>query len=229
MEMNAVRRRPAAGRKKKTANGRMRRGRPEPFFARQVPTIGRCRAVARTDSRVGRPAVRFDHSPFEYDGRLSRATNNEPRATNNGFPRTQMRRCRDKLKPTTTLREPQRVAGRLGRTSPTISHTGDGNERSSQVAGRRSLRSCRSQKNGQWPSPTETPDGANLRAKGHSRRCCYSEFVAAQRHLNPRRPANCDLRPAFFHSMNDERPTMNVKSAVFMRQRFFSDYNVLLT
>ena len=202
MEMNAVRRRPAAGRKK-TANGRMRRGRPEPFFARQVPTIGRCRAVARTDSRVGRPAVRFDHSPFEYDGRLSRATNNEPRAT--GFPRTQMRRCRDKLKPTTTLREPQRVAGRLARTSPTISHTGDGNERSSQVAGRRSLRSCRPQKNGQRPSTTEAPDGANLRAKGHSRRCCYSEFVAAQRHLNPRRPANCELRPAAGVLPFDER------------------------
>ena len=63
----------------------MRRGRPEPFFVRQVPTIGRCRAAARTDIRVGRPAVRFDHSPFEYDGRLSRITNN-------GFPRTQMRR-----------------------------------------------------------------------------------------------------------------------------------------
>jgi len=30
---------------------------------------------------------------------------------------------------------PQRVAGRLARTSPTISHTGDGNERSSQAAG----------------------------------------------------------------------------------------------
>ena len=34
------------------------------------------------------------------------------------------------------------------------------------------------------------------RVEGHSRRCRHSEFVAAQRHLNPRRPANCDLRTA---------------------------------
>ena len=32
------------------------------------------------------------------------------------------------------------------------------------------------------------------RAEGYSRRCRRSEFVAAQRHLNPRRPANCDRR-----------------------------------
>ena len=164
--MNAVRRRPDAGRcgladRKKTANGCMRRGRPEPFFVRQVPTIGRCRAAARTNSRVGRPAVRFDHSPFEYDGRLSRITNNEPRlflGLRCGVPPRQTQTDND------ASGSPQRVAGRLARTSPTISHTGDGNERSSQAA--------------------------------------------------------CDLRPAFFNSMNDERPTMNVKSAVFMRQRF---------
>ena len=35
-----------------------------------------------------------------------------------------------------------------------------------------------------------------LRAEGHSRRCRYSEYVAAKRHLSPRRPANCGLRPA---------------------------------
>ena len=57
----------------------------------------------------------------------------------------------------------------------------------------------------------------------------------AGRHLTGQkglgRPLQSDLRPAgvFAFSMNDERPTMNVKSAVFMRQRFFSDYNLLLT
>ena len=39
--------------------------------------------------------------------------------------------------------------------------------------------------------------GAFLRAEGCSRRCCYFEFVAAKRHLNPGRPANGELRPAF--------------------------------
>ena len=32
------------------------------------------------------------------------------------------------------------------------------------------------------------------RAEGYSRRCRQFESVAAQRHLNPRRPANCGLR-----------------------------------
>ena len=35
-----------------------------------------------------------------------------------------------------------------------------------------------------------------LRAEGYSRRCRQFESVAAQRHLNPRRPATCELRPA---------------------------------
>ena len=34
------------------------------------------------------------------------------------------------------------------------------------------------------------------RAEGYSRRCRQFESVTAQRHLNPRRPANCELRPA---------------------------------
>ena len=34
------------------------------------------------------------------------------------------------------------------------------------------------------------------RAEGHSRRCRHSEFITAQRHLSPRRPANCQLRQA---------------------------------
>ena len=33
------------------------------------------------------------------------------------------------------------------------------------------------------------------RAEGYSRRCRLSELVAAQRHLTPRRPANCQLQP----------------------------------
>ena len=33
-------------------------------------------------------------------------------------------------------------------------------------------------------------------AEGYSRRCRQFEFIAAQRHLTPRRPANCELRPA---------------------------------
>ena len=38
--------------------------------------------------------------------------------------------------------------------------------------------------------------GRFLRAEGYSRRCRYSESVAAQQHLSPRRPANGGLRPA---------------------------------
>ena len=41
---------------------------------------------------------------------------------------------------------------------------------------------------------TKAADGAILRAEGHSRRCSQFEFVAAKRHLSPRRPANCDRR-----------------------------------
>ena len=41
----------------------------------------------------------------------------------------------------------------------------------------------------------KAPDGAISRAEGHSRRCRYYESVAVQRHLSPRRPANCQLRP----------------------------------
>ena len=44
------------GYKKITANGLVRRGRPEAFLARQVPTSGRRRTVAKTDSCGWRPA-----------------------------------------------------------------------------------------------------------------------------------------------------------------------------
>ena len=52
------------GYKKITANGLVRRGRPE-----------------------GVPLVRFDHILFKHNGRLLRATSHEPRATNHE-PRT---------------------------------------------------------------------------------------------------------------------------------------------
>ena len=42
--------------KKITANGLVRRGRPEAFLARQVPTSGRRRTIAKTDSCGWRPA-----------------------------------------------------------------------------------------------------------------------------------------------------------------------------
>ena len=54
--------------------------------------------------------------------------------------------------------------------------------------------------------------GRFLRAEGYSRRCHHSEAVAAQRHLSPRRPAACDLRPAGRHgvrSANHEPRTTN--------------------
>ena len=41
------------------------------------------------------------------------------------------------------------------------------------------------------------PIGAFLRAEGCSRRWCYFEFFAAKQHLNPGRPADGELRPAF--------------------------------
>ena len=96
--------------KKYTANDLVRRGRPltsQTAFGGQLPYKG----------SLVRPAAIFDHSPFEYNGRFLRATNNEQRAT--------------------------------------IFST----------------------------------------AKVHSRRCRHSESVAAKRHLSPRRPANCQLRP----------------------------------
>ena len=52
--------------------------------------------------------------------------------------------------------------------------------------------------------------GRFLRAEGYSRRCRHSESVAAQRHLSPRRPAACELRPAGRHgvrSANHEQRT----------------------
>ena len=82
-----------ADRKKYTANGFVRRGRPEAFLARQVPTNGRRKMVAKTDSRGWRPVVRFDHNPFMYDGRLLRATNHEPRATIFSRAEGHSRRC----------------------------------------------------------------------------------------------------------------------------------------
>ena len=63
----------------------------EAFLARQVPTNGRCKTVAKTDSRGWRLAVRFDHSPFEYNGEVLQTTNHETRF----FPRAEghSRRC----------------------------------------------------------------------------------------------------------------------------------------
>ena len=102
---------------------------------------------------VGSPPERFHHSPSEYNGRLLRATNHEPRVTIHpgimaGF-----------YEPRTTSHEPLFFS----------------------------------------------------RAEGYSRRCRYSEFVAAKRHLSPRRPANCGLRSAgpSPNSMNELRPTTN--------------------
>ena len=54
------------------------------FLARQVPTSGRRKTVAKTDSCGWRPVVRFHHNPFMYDGRFLRATSHyfhEPRVT----------------------------------------------------------------------------------------------------------------------------------------------------
>ena len=65
---------PAAGRRSQKTS-RMRRGRPltsQTAFGGQLPYKG----------SLVRPAVRFHHSLFEYNGRFLRATNHEPRATN---------------------------------------------------------------------------------------------------------------------------------------------------
>ena len=64
------------------------------FLAHQVPTSGRRKTVAKTDSSVGRPGAIFTppvcrgshvasplervaQSPFEYNGRLLRVTNHD--------------------------------------------------------------------------------------------------------------------------------------------------------
>ena len=82
MGMSAGRRQPVAGRKKNTRPAALCVGDAlKAFLARQVPTIGRCKAVARTDSSGWRPVVRFDHNPCRYDGKLLRATSYKSRAT----------------------------------------------------------------------------------------------------------------------------------------------------
>ena len=63
-----------AGRKKNTANGLVRRGRPltsQTAFGGQLPYKG----------SLGRPAVGINHSLFEYNGRLLRDTSHKSRAT----------------------------------------------------------------------------------------------------------------------------------------------------
>ena len=113
---------------KNTANGlvrSMRRGRPltsQTAFGGQLPYKG---------SLVS-PVVRFHYSPFEYNGRLLRATNHEPRATI--FPRIQMRRTAatdsgwyyDRVPIVINsgcIQDSRRYAFQA---SPTVSHTGDG-------------------------------------------------------------------------------------------------------
>ena len=55
-----------------------------------------------------------------------------------------------------------------------------------------------SEYNGKFLRATNHEQRATIfsRAEGHSRRCRHSESVAAKRHLSPRRPATCQLRPA---------------------------------
>ena len=70
----------------------------------------------------------------------------------------------------------------------------------------------RSEYNGRFLRATNNEPRATIfsRAEGHSRRCRHSESVAAKRHLSPRRPANCQLRPAGPSGPKfNERPTMN--------------------
>ena len=82
MGMSAGRRQPVAGRKKNTRPAALCVGDAlKAFLARQVPTSGRRKTAAKTDSCGWRPVVRFDHNPFMYDGRLLRAMKNEQRAT----------------------------------------------------------------------------------------------------------------------------------------------------
>ena len=73
---------------------------PKAFLARQVPTSGRRRMVAKTDAVAGRPAVIFDHSPF---GMM--VSFYEPRTTSHGFfADSDAAFRRDSLKLTTSLR-----------------------------------------------------------------------------------------------------------------------------
>ena len=108
-----------------------------------------------------RPAVRFDHSLFKYNGRLLRATYRVSGCT-------------------------QDSRGLFGPSGADQRKAQDG---------------CQ---NGQQrldalfrTSPTKAPLGAFfLRAEVHSRRCRHSEFVPQSGILSPRRPANCGLRTA---------------------------------
>ena len=72
--------------KKYTASGLVRRGRPltsQTAFGGQLPYKG----------SLVRPVARFHHSLFEYNGRLLRATNDEPRATIFSRAEGHSRRC----------------------------------------------------------------------------------------------------------------------------------------
>ena len=69
------------------------------------------------------------------------------------------------------------------------------------------------------------------RAEGCSRRCRQFESVVAQRHLNPKRPANCGLRPAgpLAPNFDERRTTYAWLSGLIILQknrRKFSSYYI---
>ena len=156
----------------------------------------------------------FDHSLSEYNGRLLRATNHEPRAT--AFPRIQMRLRRDRLKLTMTLRDtlsaqrdaltgrPLRYRSQAIKNYAAICRMRRGRSLTSQTAFGGQLpykgslvrpvvrfHHSLSEYNGRLLRTTNHEPRATIfsRAEGQSRRCLQFEFDAAQRHLSLRRPA----------------------------------------
>ena len=111
-------------------------GRLEAFLARQVPTRGRRRAVAKTDSCSWWPVLIFNHNLFEYNGEFLRVTNQEQRlylGLRCGFAATDSRLYYDHVPPVINSGYVQNSRRDALWTSPTESHTGDENKRWSQI------------------------------------------------------------------------------------------------
>ena len=92
------------------SGGKVLRGRPvTPLAHNKWPQSG-----LRRGFRVGSPPAIFDHSPVEYNGRLLRTTNHEPRFFRHGLSSdSNAASPRQTQTDNDASGKPQRVAGRL--------------------------------------------------------------------------------------------------------------------
>ena len=157
---------------------------------------------------MGSPPERFHHSPFEYNGYVF--TNNESPVIKSGDAQASRR---DALWPSPTASQSgdgnnavtghkkNTANGHVRRGCPLTSQTAFGGQlpyKGSLVRPAAIFGHSQSEYNGKFLRATNHEQRATIfsRVEGHSRRCRHSESVAAKRHLSPRRPATCQLRPA---------------------------------